>query len=232
MLYYQKITFENNYMFKLTSIVPKWIRRNSFWLRGNWVWTNGNISENSITFASKPKFRYVSLIHFFKTASNNKLTIGKNFSAKNIKIIFKSHDCQLIIGDNVTISGLIMISGKGRTVKIGDNTTIMGIYMTCRDEDISIGNDCLFSRDIEIRSTDVHKIYDQDTKNRINIGKEVIIGNKVWIGAHAFISKGSVIPNGSVVGATSFVNKPFTEENTVLAGTPAKIVKRNIFWER
>ena len=39
------------------------------------------------------------------------------------------------------------------------------------------------------------------------------------------ILKGSKIPSNSMIGACSLVNKEFTEENTVIAGSPAKIIK-------
>ncbi len=138
----------------------------------------------------------------------------------------------MIIGDDVRWSGYILIVGNNRQVIIGDRSTANGVYLMARDADISIGHDCMLSREIEIRSTDVHKIYDLDTDERLNKAGDVYISNHVWIAARTIISKGVKIPGNSVVGAASFVNKGFDEENVVIAGTPAKIVKRNIRWER
>ena len=54
----------------------------------------------------------------------------------------------------------------------------------------------------------------------------------LWIGARTMVLKGAQIPSNSIVGACALVNKEFTEENTVLAGIPAKIIKRNVNWDR
>lgn len=90
----------------------------------------------------------------------------------------------------------------------------------------------MFSREIEIRSTDAHKIYLKGEKLPINTPKPVIIGDNVWLGARAFISKGTVIPNGCVIGAMSFVSKSLEKENTIYAGVPVREIKTNISWKR
>lgn len=125
-----------------------------------------------------------------------------------------------------------MIVGDNREVIIGDNSTSGSTYILSRHANVYIGQDCMLSREIEIRSSDVHKIYDKDTNKRINHASDVIIADNVWIAARFIISKGSTIPKGSVIGAASFVNKMFNEEHCVIAGSPAKVVKRNIRWER
>lgn len=90
----------------------------------------------------------------------------------------------------------------------------------------------MFSRDIEIRSSDTHKIFINDEVDYYNKPQEVFIGDHVWIGAKSFVSKGSKIPNGCIVGAMAFVNKSFQKENCLLVGVPAKVVKENVRWER
>ena len=65
---------------------------------------------------------------------------------------------------------------------------------------------------------------------RINRAADVEIGNHVWIGYRVLINKGSVIPDDTVVGTGAIVTKSFDEPNTVLAGVPAKVVKRNVNW--
>ena len=54
----------------------------------------------------------------------------------------------------------------------------------------------------------------------------------MWVGEHAYINKRVSIPNGNIVAACSVVTKRFTEENCVLGGNPAKVVKRGVKWER
>ncbi|OAP40271.1 hypothetical protein ATB98_02195 [Sinorhizobium saheli] len=67
---------------------------------------------------------------------------------------------------------------------------------------------------------------------RVNSPGSVSIGDHVWVGLGAIISKGSSVPADSIVGAMSFVNGKFDEEGTVIAGVPAKVIKRGVTWSR
>lgn len=53
----------------------------------------------------------------------------------------------------------------------------------------------------------------------------VKIGNNVWIGEQVSILPGVSLGSGCVVGANSTVTKSFPK-NTMIAGSPAKIIKR------
>lgn len=174
----------------------------------------------------------VNQLSFRPQDQGNRVVIGNNVKLHSLKIHFKASDSTLILGDGVRLTGHILIVGKGRTVSIGDRTTAQGVYILCRDEDVTIGQDCMFSREIEVRSTDVHKIYDLTTGERLNGARPVVIGDGVWVAARAFISKGSRIPKGSIVGAASFVNRAFDTPNVIIAGSPAKVVKSNVRWVR
>jgi len=192
---------------------------------------NGNFSENEIV-SSKIEALGNNQIKFWKKSSGNIVIFGNSFYCNNLNIVFKGSNNKLIIGDNVKFTGHILIVGSNRTVQIGNDTTAQGVYILSRDADVTIGNNCMFSREIEIRSTDVHKIYDLATGDRLNLARDINIGNNVWIAARAIISKGAIIPDGCVIGASSFVNKAFNIQNCIIAGIPAKIIKENIRWER
>ncbi|MCB6663487.1 hypothetical protein LI167_09075 [Phocaeicola dorei] len=58
------------------------------------------------------------------------------------------------------------------------------------------------------------------------------IGKYVWIGKDVKIGKNTKIPDDSIVGWGSIVTKVFHEPNIILAGIPAKIIKRGINWDR
>ena len=53
----------------------------------------------------------------------------------------------------------------------------------------------------------------------------VVIGNDVWIGARVIILPGVHIGDGCVIGAGSVVTKD-VEEYTVVAGNPAKFIRK------
>jgi serine O-acetyltransferase len=60
------------------------------------------------------------------------------------------------------------------------------------------------------------------------------IGDNVYIGPGAIIFGKISIANNITIGANATVNKSFSQEGVVLAGTPAKIVKENcpVWWKK
>lgn len=127
-----------------------------------------------------------------------------------------------------------ILAGCGNTIEIGACTTIgeACFYLSrTKHTKVKIGQDCMLSSGIIIRTSDGHKISDKDG-NMINPPQDVIISDHVWVGARSMILKGTEIPSNCIVGACTLVNKKFKEENCIIAGVPAKIVKRNINWDR
>lgn len=57
-------------------------------------------------------------------------------------------------------------------------------------------------------------------------GKDVTIGERCWIGMNAVILPDVVLGPRTVVGAGSVVTHSFPEGNCIIAGNPAKIIKR------
>ena len=72
----------------------------------------------------------------------------------------------------------------------------------------------------------------QRKKELLNPDSDIEIGNHVWVGQDVTILKNTKIGNNCVIGAGSLVNKNFIENNVVIAGNPAKIVKYDINWDR
>ncbi len=90
----------------------------------------------------------------------------------------------------------------------------------------------MFSCGIEIWASDTHTVVDQKNQKIINWGKGVFIGNHVWVGMHAIILKNSYIGDNSIVGAGGIVTGVFKESHVILAGNPARVVKKEISWDR
>lgn len=93
-----------------------------------------------------------------------------------------------------------------------------------------IGQDCMFAKNIELRTGDNHAIFQHG--KRVNHGGSISIGHHVWIGANAKIMKGVLIPSGSVIGNSSLVTRSLEEENAIYVGVPAKLIKSDICWYR
>lgn len=121
-------------------------------------------------------------------------------------------NCRVIIGEKSTIQNACIFIGE-------DNS------------EVSIGSDCMFSYNINIFCSDTHSLLDNSGKV-CNVGKFVKIGNHVWCGMGTCFLKNTMIADGSVVGMNSVVTKIFDERNIVVAGNPAKVVKKEINWDR
>lgn len=102
---------------------------------------------------------------------------------------------------------------------------------------------CYFSGELEVveilRSglcgNDFHPI-EAETRNKLlrdeNGGdsdlvpsREIEIGKNCFIGCNSIVLKGTVLGDGCVVGAGAVVAGKF-EDNCVIAGNPAKVIKR------
>lgn len=81
-----------------------------------------------------------------------------------------------------------------------------------------------------IMDSDQHAIINEEGK-RINEDAPIVFGNNVWCGCHCTILKGTTIGNDVVVGANSNVSGIHPENNVILAGNPAKVVKSGVRWE-
>jgi acetyltransferase-like isoleucine patch superfamily enzyme len=144
-------------------------------------------------------------------------------------------NCRIFIGRRARLLSLqAMITAENSTLRIGNSFFCAGLLIKSVNEpnlDITIGNNCLFSSDIIIRTSDGHSIFDCNSKELLNhASKGVSIGDRVWVGRGAHFMKESSIPNDCVVGAGSLVtNRPF-EEHSIIAGIPAKTVRTGISW--
>ena len=112
----------------------------------------------------------------------------------------------VILGDNVLMKNdcRIMITGNNCTVEVGDKTTFTHHCQLEAQEEgshIIIGEDCMFSNNVLVRTNDSHYIYDAKTGTRTNPPADVTIGNHVWVAAYATVMKGSKINDGAVTTA-------------------------------
>ncbi len=165
--------------------------------------------------------------------NNNTVTLGESASLRGCLITVSGDNHMLEIGAHTSIyKSNIAFEDHHCIVKIGDYTTIQkksGISAVEPYSEISIGKNCMFSVEVDIRNTDSHSIIDLETGKRINPGKNIFIGDKVWLGAYVQILKGVSIGNNSIVGIRSLVTKDIPA-NALAVGMPAKVIKTNVDW--
>ena len=186
--------------------------------------------------------------NWFKVAMRaTKVKLGKNLLLKGIPVIFNHNGAEITIGDNVTIKSsflsnlvglysrtIIVTRSPGAYIHIGNNVGISGATIYAR-KGIVIGDNTAIGGNVKILDNDFHPI---EVEERIRLladpkggdsnlvpAKEIIIGKNCFIGCNAIILKGSVLGDGCVVGAGAVVAGKF-EDNSVLAGNPAKVIRK------
>ncbi|MBR1680530.1 sugar O-acetyltransferase, partial [bacterium] len=110
----------------------------------------------------------------------------------------------------------------GKNIVVGKNVFINAC---CKFQDqggITIGNGVLIGHNVTLATLN----HDERPEFRQNIyPKPIKIGNNVWIGSNATILQGITIGNGAIIGANAVVTHD-VPENTVVAGVPAKIIRK------
>lgn len=110
-------------------------------------------------------------------------------------------------------------------ISIGNHVSINNNFSMSSEKSIVIGDFTLIGYNCNISDSNFH---DLNPINRINTDldpKEVIIGKNVFIGNNVTILKGVTIGDNSIIAAGSIVTKNFPE-NVILAGVPAKIIRK------
>jgi acetyltransferase-like isoleucine patch superfamily enzyme len=143
---------------------------------------------------------------------------------------------EIIIEEGCRIGPKCSFWMEGDNIKIiiGPHTTFTDhVHINAQEDNsfIKIGEDCMLSNHIIIRTSDSHPIYSITTHSRINSAKPIIIGNHVWIAPHSEIMKGSIIEDGVIVGSQTMVNK-LVPQNSLVVGRPMRVVKNDIYWTR
>lgn len=149
----------------------------------------------------------------------------------------------LNIGDHVRIGHLNIIRG-GDEVVLGRYSEIirMNEINSIPDPDVVNKIDPTFVLGDGSIVTTGHKI---DFTDRVEIGKRSIIGGRnssIWthnrqktmpikIGSFAYVGSeirmapGSAIPSRSIVGMGAVVTRPLSDENKLIGGVPAKVIR-------
>ncbi len=113
--------------------------------------------------------------------------------------------------------------GASASITIGNYCLISPGVRIMAERSITIGDSCMFGAGAYIADSDWHGLYNRTRPFRCS--EPVVLKDNVWIGDGAKVCKGVTIGENSVVGAGAVVTKD-VPDNVVVAGVPAKVVKK------
>ncbi|HIQ66138.1 MAG TPA: sugar O-acetyltransferase [Candidatus Coproplasma stercoravium] len=110
----------------------------------------------------------------------------------------------------------------GRNIRVGKRVFINSGCCFQDQGGIELGDGCLIGHQVVIATLN----HDLDPNKRGSmIPAKVTLGKNVWVGAHATILPGVKIGDNAVIAAGAVVSRD-VPENTVVAGVPARVIKR------
>lgn len=164
----------------------------------------------------------------------NRLVLSPGARVRRLHVTFDCDNGRLEIAASSLAGGNWGVRvGQDVAISIGEDVTTTGLCILSAAEGVSltIGRDVMIATGVQIRADDGHPIFDVRTGKRVNPSKSVVIGDHVWLGMQAAVLAGATIGSGSAIGYGSVV-KGRIPNNCVAAGAPARVVRRDVVWER
>lgn len=170
---------------------------------------------------------------FHNEGQRNKIFFDNDVKIINCQFIFKGDECTLDLrgSRNITNTRFELLDSN-TTINVNKNTGFNNnrVLVAGKGNSINIGSDCIFAENAEIWASDTHSIIDNSSNLRINLDKPIVLGDRIWVGNNALIMKGVTINNDAVIAAYSVVTKNI-QQNELVGGIPAKLIKSNIRWD-
>ena len=188
------------------------------------------------------KFYCILSQKYFRYKFSKLSKLGKNvvFSRKTSLVLKNGAKREnLYLGDNSKVHGRIILSNEGQVymgkfTQLGPNSIIGALRR------IVIGDYTAIAANVRIMDNNNHPVNPIDryllqlTPHNspyrqwyYSLSSSIYIGKNVWIGEFVRICKGVTIGDNSIVAANSVVTKN-VPANCIVAGNPARIVKRDI----
>ena len=102
-----------------------------------------------------------------------------------------------------------------------NNFQSFGIYYQAIGS-ITLGHGCYIGPNVGLITAN-HTIGNLDAHDSAN---PIVLGEKCWVGMNSVILPGVILGDGTIVGAGSVVTKSFPEGNCIIAGNPARIIRK------
>lgn len=165
---------------------------------------------------------------------DNSITLGPGCRISDFLFKVRGSGHRLVVGRDCAFGGgALWAEDSGCVLTVGEGTTMEEAHVAVTEPGrrIEIGRGCMFAQRVVIRSGDSHSILDAASGRRLNPARDVHIGDRVWLAAGVQVLKGAVIGDDCVVGTQSVVTRGIPA-NSLAVGTPARVVRPGVRWDR
>ena len=129
----------------------------------------------------------------------------------------KKCGCDFQVTHDAIIKDLWGIS-VGNHVFVGNGTVIMGSGTIDIEDEVQLAPHVILISGNHTSMNGSFR-YGKGDSGHIHIGRGA------WVAGNSTVQKDSALPANSVLSANSFLNKCFTDENSIYGGVPAKFIK-------
>lgn len=173
---------------------------------------SGELYDASDEQLKKAHLRAVSIcgkLNNYDISEGERIELGKKLLGKSGKTVYLNPGFWCDYGENIEV---------GENFYCNYGVCILDV---CK---VKIGDNCLIAPQVGIYTAE-HPI-DRNTRiSGLELGRPITIGNDCWIGGNAVINPGVTLGDNVIVGSGSVVTKSFPS-NVIIAGNPAKIIKK------
>lgn len=150
----------------------------------------------------------------------NKVFIGDNVIIESNSTISCN---EFKIGENSKILSGNIIIGSGN-FSIGNNSRIINKHFFDLWNNIEIGNNTW------IAGKDSQFWTHGSLKSKSESNLSIYIGDNVYVGSGVKFSPGTTISSKNLIALGAVVSGKFNEEETIIAGNLATVIKKNVYW--
>jgi len=185
------------------------------------------------TISMEPGLKAEKNCEWIIQGNHNRLSLGPQvFLKRGTRLKMEGNHNQVTLGANFSGNIMLGIQTSGATFHMGAHATVAGGTFAIHEPyRLVVGKDCMFAAGVFMTVSDMHSIYDVDSKERVNPGGNILIGDHVWLGFRSIVLKGVHIGQGSVIGAGAIVTKDIPEQ-CLAVENPAKVIRERINWTR
>lgn len=153
--------------------------------------------------------------------------------------IFERNKCVLSVrgmivfnGSCVFGTGCSLVVRDGAILNIGDDVCFGARNFVYCSESITVGGGMLSSWDCQFMDSNTHDVVDVVTGSFSAQSASISIGEHCWFGNRTVVNKGVRVPANTIISSCSLLTKNHTadEEFCLMAGIPAKVIKRKVKW--